>query len=339
MVVERDISPYRENMGWEVPKIEGVTIEVAPSRERIKKIVDTNRDAIHVLSGIKGSKIMNVSMKRGAKRKVRMGSMSEPYDRTGIKGRLRDVKYWYTGLFFYRHFDFLLAIGKEGVNTYTRIGFNAKRVFPWAYFVSVDAPEKQQTADGITKIIYAGRVEKGKGIYPFVTELAKAENKRYRLDIYGSGPDEDKLKEFVQDNALTGNIYFHPFLKYNEMVKQYTNYDWVVLPSTRKDGWGVIINEGLLNGLKAICSNICGVSWAIADKRNGVTFDWRKHGSCSNAIDTMLAGTGFANAADIQEWARRSLSGEAGAAYFLEIMDNVYDKKDKPSPPWLANKI
>jgi glycosyltransferase involved in cell wall biosynthesis len=339
MVVEELISPYRKNMGWEVPEFTGVEIIVSPDRDKIRQIFLENKDAVHVMGGVRVGKMGTIALEEGAKLKARMGSLSEPYDRTGIKGKIRDLKYRYMRLFYYKHIDFFLAVGKEGVHTYTRLGFNKNRVFPWAYFVSVDVPEKKtQPSDAHKRIIYAGRIEEKKGIYRFVTELAATQHKNYILDIYGGGSDEEKLKQFVKDNELTDNIRFYPFLKYSEMVKQFTNYDWVVLPSTGKDGWGVIISEGLLNGLKGICSSICGVSWAIIDNFNGVTFDWNKQGSCEYAIDAMLSDMKYGSVAEIQNWAHKSLSGEAGAAYYLEITDSVYNGKNMPTPPWVANK-
>ena len=339
LVVERDISPYRERMGWEVPKIEGVELIQAPDRNRIKQIFTEHKNAVHVLGGIRVGQMMTMALEEGARQGAKMGSLSEPYDRSGIKGMLRDLKYRYMRLFYYKHIDFFLAVGREGVRTYTRLGFDARRVFAWAYFVSVQTPEVKPAApDDTVRIIYAGRVEEAKGIYRFVTELAAAQNKNYRLDIYGGGTDEEKLKQYVQENGLADKIGFYPFMKYNELVKQYANYDWVVLPSARKDGWGVVIAEGALNGLKGICSNICGVSWAMIDNFNGVTFDWAVEGSCRKAIDTMMAGKGFANAATIKNWAQRSLSSEAGADHYLQILDSAYGGKEMPTPPWVANQ-
>lgn len=339
LVVERDISPYRENMGWEVPTIEGVTIIMAPNRDEIKHILTTHKTAIHVMSGIRGSRMMAIAMRMGAREKVKMGAMSEPYDRRGLKGRLRDIKYWYFGRLFYKYFNFLLAIGKEGVNVYSRLGFSKKKLFPWAYFVSIPLPEKVPPPNSMLRIIYAGRIESGKGILQFVAELLKTGKRNYVMDIYGSGPDEEKLKQLIADHEISAHIQIHPFLKYQEMLLQYARYDWVVLPSTRKDGWGVIISEGLLNGLKGICSNICGVSWAIADGKNGVTFDWSKDGDCGRAIEAMLDESKFAEVQSIKSWADKALSGAAGAEYFLRIMDNVYKGTERPVAPWLANSV
>jgi glycosyltransferase involved in cell wall biosynthesis len=339
MVVEHAITPYRKNMGWEVPEIKGVEIIVGPSKEDVKRIFHQYKDAVHVTGGVRIGKMMTMAFNECARIKGKMGSLSEAFDRTGAKGKLRGMKYYYNKLRHYRHIDFFLAVGKEGVKTYTNLGFDPKRVFPWAYFVSLDVPAiKPKPETDLKRIIYAGRIEEGKGIYRFAEQLAAVQDKNYRLDIYGGGPDEEKLKQLVADKGLGEQMRFFPFLKYNDLVQQYVNYDWVVLPSTKKDGWGVIISEGFLNGLKAVCSNICGVSWAIKNGFNGVTFDWATEGSCRKAIDTMLEDKNFADSATIKEWAQGAVSGEAGARYYMKILESVYGGKEMPPVPWVQKR-
>ncbi len=334
MVVEQEITPYRKNMGWEVPVIENVEIIRAPSKEAITGIFTKYKDAVHVLGGVRVGKMMKMAYDECVRQNGKMGSLSESYNKAGLKGKLRHLKYFLYKLRYYKHIDFFLAVGKEGVKTYTGLGFNPKRVFPWAYFVSVKVPATIPVAAEEKRIIYAGRIEEGKGISRFVAELATITDKKYRLDIYGGGPEEESLKKFVAEKGHSEKIRFFPFLKYDELVTKYVNYDWVVLPSTKKDGWGVIVSEGLLNGLKAICSNICGVSWAIKSNFNGVVFSWAEEGSCRKAIERALDDKGYADPGAIKAWAERSISGEAGAKYYLEIIDSVYNGREMPGVPW-----
>ncbi len=334
MVVEQDISPYRKNMGWEVPVIAGVEIIRSPSKDEVAAIFGKYKDAVHVLGGIRVGKMMTMAYDEGVRQKAKMGSLSEPYNKAGLKGKLRHLKYYYQRLRYYKHIDFFLAVGKEGVKTYTGLGFDPKRVFPWAYFVSVKVPTTKSVPVVEKRIIYAGRIEEGKGISRFVAELSAVKDRKYSLDIYGGGPEEESLKKLVADKGLMDKIRFYPFLKYDELVAKYANYDWVVLPSSKKDGWGVIVSEGLLNGLKAICSNICGVSWAIKSNFNGVVFSWAQEGSCRKAIEQALDDKGFADSETIRSWALGAISAETGAKYYLEIIESVYNGKEMPGVPW-----
>ncbi len=340
LVVEHDITPYRKNMGWEVPQMHGVTIIVAPDRVRITELVRTYQDAIHVIGGIRVGAMLSAAFDECIRQKCRIGVMTEPYNHEGWKGMLRTMKYRYLGVRYFRHIQFVLAIGKLGVAQYTRLGFSKERLFPWAYFITVPQATKQVATDNAVRIIYAGRIEAPKGISRFVQQLMDtAGNKPFVLDIYGTGSEEAALKHNIAAAGFADRINIHPFLKYDELLAQYGRYDWVVLPSAGKDGWGVIVSEGLLNGLKAVCSNICGVSRVITNGRNGMVFDWQDAATLNKAIAAMLDNEGFATQEAIAEWAQEGISAEAGARYFNDIIDNVYNDKTRPGLPWEQTSI
>jgi glycosyltransferase involved in cell wall biosynthesis len=340
LVVEHDITPYRKNMGWEVPQMQGVTIVVGPDRARITELVRTHKDAIHVIGGIKVGAMLSAAFDECIRHKCRVGVMTEPYNHEGWKGMLRTMKYRYLGVRYFRHIQFVLAIGKLGVAQYGRLGFPQERLFPWAYFITVPTANKQPANDDEVRIIYAGRIEAPKGISRFVQQLmATAGDRRFSFDIYGTGSEEAALKESIAAAGFADRITIHPFLKYDELLAQYGRYDWVVLPSAGKDGWGVIVSEGLLNGLKAVCSNICGVSRVITNGRNGMVFDWQDETGCANTIHAMLDNNGFATKETIAKWAQEGISAEAGARYFFAIIDNVYNDKTRPGLPWEQTSI
>jgi glycosyltransferase involved in cell wall biosynthesis len=334
LVVEQDISAYRKNMGWDAPPLKDVTIIQAPSNADIEKIVAENKDAIHAMGGIRVGPMLSYAFDLCAKAHCRIGIMTEPYNDAGIKGLLRTIKYRYYGIRYFKHIQFALAIGAQGATQYKKLGFDNSRIFPWAYFINVPLAARPHAAQDVKRIMYAGRLEAPKGIYRFTEELIKTGNGNYTLDIYGAGPDEGKLRQLISANELQDKIHIHPFMKYDDLLQQYGGYDWVVLPSAAKDGWGVIVSEGLLNGLKAICSNICGVSRVIKKDFNGVVFDWSKQDSCREAITTMLNSSQFADTDTIRHWAKEGLSAEAGADYFMDILDCVYHNKTKPAIPW-----
>jgi glycosyltransferase involved in cell wall biosynthesis len=334
LVVENDITPYRKNMGWDVPEIKNVTVLLSPPLQQVQEIVHANKNAVHILGGIRVGRLLSAAFDECVRQGCKMGIMTEPYNDAGAKGMLRTLKYRYYKLRYFRHIQFVLAIGRQGVEQYSRLGFDTNRIFPWAYFISVATSQRSNHPKQPVRIMYAGRLEAAKGISKFMDELMKSDSQNYSLDLYGTGADEEKMKQLVTEKGLTDRICFYPFLKYEELLTKYAHYDWVVLPSTAKDGWGVIVSEGLLNGLKAICSNICGVSRVITNGVNGVTFDWNEPGSCSSAIKDMLGNDSFASTAEIAAWAQKGISASAGADYLYEIMDCVYDNKSKPGLPW-----
>jgi glycosyltransferase involved in cell wall biosynthesis len=337
LVVEHDITPYRKSMGWDVPVIEGVSIVLSPSIEEVKNIVAENKEAIHITGGIRVGKMLTAALEACIENECFLGVMTEPYNPAGIKGKLRSIKYRYYRVKYSKHIRFILAIGKQGIEQYHALGFDSQKIFPWAYFINIAKEKKQSGAAEGHRIIYAGRLEPAKGIYDFVTELAAAGRDDYSLNIYGEGPDGDKLKQLIAEQKLSGKIHVYPFLKHDELVKKYAAYNWVVLPSTGKDGWGVIVSEGLLHGLKAICSSRCGVSLVIKNNFNGLVFDWQEEGGCRSLINEMSSGT-FADAETISTWAQQTISADAGAEYCTTIIDSIKNNKPKPPAPWDAYK-
>jgi glycosyltransferase involved in cell wall biosynthesis len=333
LAVEQDISQVRKNMGWEAPRMQGVEIKF-PAGGEVAQIVIAHKDAIHVMSGIRAGRMITAAFDACIVHKCRMGIMAEPYDNAGIKGIFRRFKYQYFNAKYAKYIQFVLAIGKQGVAQFMNQGYDAHLVFPWAYFITIGEAATDSVPHNDVRIIYAGRLTEAKGIYRFAQELTAATTSGFKLDIYGEGPDEQKIKNLATAKGLSDKISITPFLKYSELLAKYKQYDWVVLPSTQKDGWGAIVSEGLLSGLKAICSRKCGASWAVKEGINGVTFDWSEAGSCRRAVGKMLAGNGFAASADISVWARKSLSGEAGAQYFIRIINCVYEHADRPVIPW-----
>jgi glycosyltransferase involved in cell wall biosynthesis len=339
LVVEQEITHYRKSMGWDVPEVNGVTVVKSPSTPEVNKLVSDNKDAIHIMGGLRVGAMLAAAFDACALLGCRIGIMTEPYNDAGVKGRLRTLKYQYYAQRYFKHIQFVLGIGRQSARQYASLGFNEQRIFPWGYFISVPKGTRNNWPHSPQRIIYAGRLEAPKGISRFVEQLVNNGNSNYTLDIYGEGADKHKMEELVEANKLTDKIRFYPFLKHEELVKQYANYDWVVLPSAAKDGWGVIVSEGLLNGLKAICSKICGVSRVIENGVNGVVFDWNEEGGCNKAIKTMLEDWHFADADAIAKWADEGISAEAGAAYFMAVMQNVYGSAQKPVAPWEAAQL
>ncbi len=335
LIVEQEMTPERRKMGWSVPKMNGVDVYVAPSGTEITRLIQEHPDAVNIMGGIGVSPMLSTALHQLIQRKARLGIMAEPFNAAGIKGLLRKYKYTWYRLRYFKHIQFFLAIGKAGWQQYAGLGFNKNRVFPWAYFIDVPKSQSTETNTERRKLMYAGRIEPGKGICNFVAELANFDKKNYSLDIYGSGPDEDKIKEIIQRHDLGDVIHFHSFMPHDQLLQEYAQYDWILLPSSAKDGWGVVVSEGLLFGLKGLTSNICGVSWAIKNGVNGVTFDWSVPGSLAQAIDQMLHSDNFSSRSEISAWANNALTGHAGAQYLQDILENVYNNGSTPHTPFI----
>jgi len=335
LVVQQDISPERKKMGWDVPQLKGIEVVVAPTNAQIDELIAKHTQGVHVFSGFNVGPVNTYAMKQCINAKRKIAIMSEPYNFAGSKGRIKKIKFKLDALRYKKHLSFILAIGDEGVKQFTAAGFGTDRVFPWAYFINMPPQYqvKRQTTSKC-KIMYAGRLEEAKGIYRFATTLL-THNDDYELHLFGEGPDKEKIEQAYAAANAADKLKFTPFLKYEDLLLQYGAYDWLVLPSTQKDGWGAVVSEGLLNGLKVICSTRCGAGTVIKEGWNGVRFNWDIPGNCDKAIEQMLQKKSFAEPQQLIGWASKALVGDAGASYFISISKYSSGQGARPQAPWL----
>ena len=336
LVAEQDLSEERKKMGWNIPELRNIEVTIAPDAKKVKSIIEEHPSAVHIFSGFNVGGLNTIAMKICIGRKSRIAIMSEPYNLAGNKGRIRKLRFRWDKLRYNRHISFILAIGREGVSQYKEIGFDAGKVFPWGYFINMPETLQQRDNyrdDGKCKIMYAGRIEEAKGILRFTQALLK-QDKNFELDLYGEGDDLPKIKDAFAAKDKSDMLRSFPFLKYEGLLKSYAGYNWLVLPSTQKDGWGAVVSEALLNGLRVICSTKAGASLVIKEGWNGLTFNWLTDGDCDTAILKMLAGNGFADPMEIIKEANISLTGKAGAQYFVRILQHKYENAARPLPPW-----
>ena len=106
LIVENDISSYRKNMGWGIPEFKHVTVMVSPTAKEVTDTVQTFKDAIHIMGGIRVGKMLASAMDECMKLKCKMGIMTEPYNNAGTKGLLRTLKYKYYKLRYLSGFNF-----------------------------------------------------------------------------------------------------------------------------------------------------------------------------------------------------------------------------------------
>ncbi|MBC7553605.1 MAG: glycosyltransferase [Taibaiella sp.] len=334
LVVQELISANRKNMGWDVPTLAGVKIVAAPGNSEAGELVMQWPEAVHVFSGLNVGPLNKYAMGQCIKARRRIAVMSEPYNFREKKGILKRLKFTIDKMRYQKYIDFVLAIGTEGVSQFHEVGFADESVFPWAYYINIPAvvPPTAKKNQQLLKIMYAGRLEEAKGIFRFAGELLKQKHD-FELHVYGEGADKDKISGSFAEAGATGKVRFYPFLKYEELLKQYVAYDWLVLPSTQKDGWGAVVSEALLNGLKVICSTRCGAGMVIKEGWNGLKFNWEVPGGCNAAISKMWE-MNFAEQKEIEEWAGKALTGAAGATYFMQIVKHKYAGGVLPEAPW-----
>ena len=117
-------------------------------------------------------------------------------------------------------------------------------------------------------LLYFGRLSKEKGVKTLIKAAAE-EGKR--LIICGTGPIEEELKKFVQDNRIA-NIEFKGFVQGKELDGYIKNSRCAVLPSEWYENGPYSAMEALALGKPLIVSDKGGLPELVTDGENGYIY-------------------------------------------------------------------
>ena len=163
--------------------------------------------------------------------------------------------------------------------------------------------------------LYVGTLADYKGVDTLLNAI-KNLPKEIPFKIVGSGFQEDKYKQFVQDNHLS-NVEFLGNLNREDIIKYYKNCISTVVPSACFDNFPTAILECFIFAKPTIGSNLGGIQEQIDNNINGLLFD---SGNAEQLMECILT-----------YWNNKSLAIQHGEnAYKKAIklyMADVYYKK------------
>ncbi|HEX4959067.1 MAG TPA: glycosyltransferase family 4 protein, partial [Lacibacter sp.] len=171
--------------------------------------------------------------------------------------------------FVYRNVDAVFYAGKLNQQYFRYYGVPDSRLvfMPHAVdnhrFIDAAKAYQQKAAeerrdlsipDEAIVFLYAGKFYGVKNLFLLVRAFQQLKGDQYRLLFYGSGVQEQPLRELA---AADDRILFRPFQNQSAMPWVYRVGDVYVLPST-SETWGLGVNEAMACGLPAIVSSDCG---------------------------------------------------------------------------------
>ena len=149
----------------------------------------------------------------------------------------------------------------------------------WGYFVepsrydSFQAQQLKYTDKKDIKVLWVGRLLKLKRIDTIIQAVREHANLKHlddllpkiTLDIYGTGPEETRLKKMA---ANYGDVVkFYPPVPISEVRKLMHEHDVYVLSSNGYEGWGAVVSEALEEGMKVIGTYEAGSSVTILPEK------------------------------------------------------------------------
>lgn len=340
VVAERAMTPERAALGWSVPDFGQARLVIASEGPGALALRQCGQDAIHVLEGIRGCSMVRSVLPLLRKRSARAGIMFESGDASGLKGGLRRIAYTWYGLTHATDMDFFLAMGSQGVGWYRRCRFPNSKIYRFAYVTEPPAGRMSETSQprrtGEVTLAFLGELIPRKGGDLLLGALAALPDHNWRLTITGEGKDRPAWERLAAHLRISDQVTFTGVLPNTEAKAVLGSADLLVLPS-RFDGWGVVVNEALMQGVPVLCSDRCGARDLLAETWRGEVF---KAGSVESLRDVLARwinrGTRTPELTErIKAWSR-CIEGESVADYFAAVLRHVYDGAPRPIAPWLG---
>lgn len=164
---------------------------------------------------------------------------------------------------------------KEFKSAYKRLSMNRVIViYNSVNFDEIDNikgnPEKAEEKTG-TSIIFAGRLFWLKGpLYLLKAfEMLRKECKDLRLEIFGKGPEESRMKKFVLHAGLEKRISFHGHVSHMDLLAEIKRADVAIAPSLQ-EAQSLFLLETMACKKPLVVFGIPSAREIIRDKKNGL---------------------------------------------------------------------
>ena len=245
----------------------------------------------------------------------------------------------YSGLSYYRHcFDHVLCFGSKTYEKLLAIGYATDEVTLVPHGVPCPEVMPTRTYQGKIRLAYVGRlVQEQKRILDFVP-LVRALNVRgldYRLDFYGSGPDEDELRKRIRA-VDEGKVVFHGWLP----AERVASIAWpqadicVHLSEYEVGGAPLSVLEAMAYGAVPIVTRISGIEHTVRTGETGYTFEVGDIERCADLIVSLDRDRDKLAAMSQRAWAliQQEHSIQAHAYRLAEVLHTVLERPARLAP-------
>ena len=332
-ITTEPMSPDRRELGWPELSLGTIPIILNPDTSTVAELISTSTPgSVHFIAGARGTPLGRLVAKECKRHCRRVGIVTEGPDTRGPGGIVRQVIYSLERLVIGRSFNFILAIGHQGVGWFTKRGYPPDIIFPFLYTVE-SSTTIQSVTNNVFEMIFVGRLVDLKGVDLLLTALSDLDG--FRLTIIGDGPQEGRLKALALKLRLTDHVKFVGTLSNTDAQSSIAKADLLVLPS-RKDGWGAVVNEALQAGTPVICSDVCGAASLLTNPWAGETFKSEQIDTIKEVLSRWISkGTVTpTQRKKIKSFTKR-IEPLSVARYVDRVLAHVYFDAPRPVAPWL----
>lgn len=185
-----------------------------------------------------------------------------------------------THIYKYINYICLTDFNKEKLLQFNQIKKN--RVFVKPNFV-VSSSNKILTVERKNRFIFAGRIDRLKGVDILLKAWKEMGNSAPELVVCGTGPMENWCRLFIDRNNLE-KIKLKGFISNIEIRKMIADSKALILPTQWYEGFPISIIEAFSVGTPVICSDLGNAGDIVAE---GITGSKFKHDSIKSLINAI----------------------------------------------------
>ena len=176
--------------------------------------------------------------------------------------------------------------------------------------------------------VSVGTIEKRKGFDLTIKALAKAKcRNRCRLEIVGSGPEEDNLRKLIEQYGLNEHVFLVGRKKPEDVNQLIAASDCFILTS-RLETFGIVYIEAMAKG-KPVIATVCGGPEGFVNDSNGILIPSEDVDAASKAIDSMVENINRYDNASIRQYCHDNFSEEAISQKIISVYKEVLEQHKK----------
>lgn len=233
--------------------------------------------------------------------------------------------YRFKNLSKYRRF-YYLAMGYYAGMDFARVGLCRNRIFSFGYFTPNSNIDRNPSAHGQIKLIWAGNMLKLKRVID-ILKAYRTLSVRYdiSLDLIGEGAERKRLEQFVEKYKLE-NVRFYNFLPNEEIKRRMSESDIFIFPSSGYEGWGAVVNEAMQARCAVVAARETGAARSmIVNGENGMTFQSGNVCALIQVVEKLLKDKKLLET--IKERGYRTIteqwSAEEAAGRFCQVVSGI----------------
>jgi glycosyltransferase involved in cell wall biosynthesis len=163
------------------------------------------------------------------------------------------------------------------------------RVIPGGADVYGILPKDDYTPQHDVKLLFVGRVARGRGLDVLLEALAKLSSAlKWKLAIVGDGPEWPAVAAQAARNALIDRVELRGWQGWNHLPEIYRGADIFVLPAY-DSGMPAALLEAMATGLPVIAARAAGMAEAVLHDETGVLVPPRDSDALADALTLMIA--------------------------------------------------